>query len=171
MAKGKAAVVEDDDVDDELEELEDEDDEVEEAPAKKSKKTAASNGADEVSFGAIDLAAYASKKLGREIKTKDLRALLRKMAREDKPRIDREVIPGNKSRYSWSGPEDPEVKRVLKALSGGEDTAQKKETLDKLKAKKAAEAAAKQKAAGKKGKSSKKAPVEEDDEDEDFEDE
>lgn len=164
MAKGKAAVVEDEDEAPDLDELEDDDEEVDEAPAKGKSKAA-----DEVAFGASDLAALASKMLGKEVKTKDLRTLLRKMAREDTPRINREVIPGNKSRYSWSGPDDPEVKRVLKALKGGELEQGKKEALDKLKAKKAQEKAAEAKAAkaGKKtGKAPAKAPVEDD---EDFE--
>lgn len=156
----KPPVEEDEDLELELEDGDvEEDDEEDEAP--KTKKAA-----DEVAFGASDLAALLSKKLGKEIKTKDLRTLLRKMAREENPRISREVIPGNKSRYSWSGPDDPEVKRIVKAVTGGELEAGKREALEKLKEKKAAQKTAETKAT--KSKKPKPAPVVEDD-DEDFE--
>jgi hypothetical protein len=93
--------------------------------------------AQEVTFGVRDLAEYLSKKTGKTIKPKDLRTLLRKMAREDKPRVNREVIPGNRSRYDWpNGLKDPEVQRVIKAVVGGELEAGKKEALDALKARK-----------------------------------
>lgn len=167
MAK-KSAVVEDDEIED-IEELDD-DEELDAAPAKSNGKKVA----DDVVFGASDLAALLTKKTGKEIKTKDLRTLLRKMAREENPRIAREVIPGNKSRYSWSGPDDPEVKKIIKAVTGGELEQGKKEALAKLKEQKAAkQAAAEAEAKGsKKGKKGKAAPVEEsDDEDFDLDDE
>lgn len=158
----KPAPVEEQIADDEedLEEL-DEDDEVEDTPTKKKSK-------DAVAFGASDLAALLSSKMDKEISAKDLRTLLRKMAREETPRIAREVIPGNKARYSWAGPDDPEVRRIIKAVTGGELEQGKKEALQKLKDTKAAKAAAEGKTAGKAksktGKASKPAPVEDDDE-------
>lgn len=166
----KAPVIEDDEeLELETDEL-DEDEELDSAPAKKKKGGAA----EEVAFGASDLAALLSEKTGKEIKTKDLRTLLRKMAREETPRISREVIPGNKARYSWAGPDDPEVKRIVKAVVGGELEAGKREALEKLKEKKAAQTAAKNKAEGKApGKKAKAAApvVEDDDEDFDLDDE
>lgn len=162
MAK-KTAVVEDDD---ELEELAE--DEAEETPAKGSSKQ-------EVEFGVADLAKYLTKKGDKEIKPKDLRTLIRKMAREDKPRVSREVVPGNKSRYDWPGGlENPEVKKIIKAVLGGELEQGKREALAKLKEQKAAKAAAAGDGGGKKSKKSgkKSAPVAEPDDDdiEDFED-
>lgn len=93
----------------------------------------------EVTFGVRDLADYLTKKTGKLIKPKDLRTLIRKMAREDKPRVQREVIPGNRSRYDWpNGLKDPEVQRIVKAVVGGELEAGKKEALAALKERKAA---------------------------------
>jgi hypothetical protein len=124
-SKAKAAPV---DEDIELDEL---DDDVAE------EETASSNG--EVTFGVRDLSEYLSKKTGKTIKPKDLRTLIRKMAREDKPRVNREVIPGNRSRYDWpDGLKDPEVQRIVKAVVGGELEAGKKEALAQLKERKAA---------------------------------
>ena len=149
MAKTKAKEV---DEDLELEELDD--DVTEDAPKKKG-------GGEEVTFGASDLAALASEKTGKTYTARQVRQLLRKMAREDTPRINREIIAGNKSRYNWSGPNDPEVKAVLKAIVGGEIEQEKKAALEKLKANKAKKDAAK----GKDKKKSKKEVVEDDDED------
>src|SRR5580765_7860908 len=83
--KAKAAEVEAEDI--ELDELDDDVAE-DEAPASKS----------EVTFGVRDLCDYLSKKTGKTIKPKDLRTQIRKMAREDKPRVSREVVAGNRSR-------------------------------------------------------------------------
>jgi hypothetical protein len=102
-----------------------------------------SSKASEVTFGVRDLADYLSKKTGKTIKPKDLRTLLRKMAREDNPRIEREVVAGNRSRYDWpNGLKDAEVQRVIKAVVGGELEAGKKEALDALKARKTKKKAA-----------------------------
>lgn len=146
------------DTDDELEEL-DEDEATEAAPKKKSK----ASDDDEVVFGAADLAKLASKGRDKPITPRDLRTLLRKMARDG--RLNREITPGNRTRYSWSGPDDPEVKAILKALKAGELEQGKAEALAKLKEQKAAKQAAKAKAEKKAGKKSKPAPVEDDDED------
>jgi hypothetical protein len=92
-----------------------------------------------VTFGVRDLSDYLTKKTGKAIKPKDLRTLIRKMAREDKPRVARDVIPGNRSRYDWpNGLKDPEVQRIVKAVVGGELEAGKKEALQALKERKAA---------------------------------
>lgn len=167
MAKAKGATKSKDEDEDleleddvELDELDD--DEVEEKPKRKGKTAADA----EVTFGVRDLCDLVKRKLKKEYTTKEMRTLLRKMAREDSPRINREVIQGNKSRYSWEGPEDPEVKRVLKAIQGGEIESARKETLDALKEKKAKKDAAAGKGANKaKSKAKRKQEVEDDDED------
>src|SRR5689334_19276581 len=132
-SKAKEAEVEEaETVDDDLEELTD--DEIEDSPAK-GKKSADS----EVTFGVKDLCEHVKAETGKEYTTREMRTLIRKMAREDKPRVDREVIAGNRSRYDWpKGAKDPEVKRIVAAVKGGEIEAGKKEALDKLKADKAA---------------------------------
>lgn len=149
----------------ELDELEE--DAEEEAPAKASRSRD-----DEVTFGAAHLARAASKVAGKAIKPRDLRTLLRKMAREG--RLDREIVPGNRARYDWpDGLKDPEVKRVLRAVRDGELEAGKREALQKLKDRKAAEKAEgttkKATKATKATKAKKAAPVVEDiEDDEDF---
>lgn len=150
--------VEDLDVDgaDELEELE-ESEAAEAAPAK-------SKGSDEVAFGASDLAALLSKKTGKTITARDLRTLLRKMARDG--RLDREITAGNRTRYSWSGPKDPEVVAIVAAVTKGELEQGKQEALAKLKEQKAAKQAAKAKEKAKKEKKKAAAEVEEEDDDE-----
>lgn len=157
--KGKAAVAE---PEEDLE-LEDLDEDVEEEKPSKGKGKKA---AEEVTFGASDLAKLASEVTGKNYDARAIRQLLRKMAREETPRINREIVPGNKSRYNWSGPDDPEVKAVLKAIKGGEIETAKKEALDKLKADKAKKSAKK----GKKGKATKAAEPEELEEITDLED-
>lgn len=116
-------------------EVEDEVDEVEETetPAK------------EVAFGVSDLVALIKEKLGKDTTTRELRTLLRKMARDG--RLDREIVAGNRARWEWSGPSDPEVKKVLAAFKAGELEEDKKEKLAALKERKAAAQAAKKAAA------------------------
>ena len=131
-------------------ELDELDDDVAEEDAPGAKKT------QEVTFGVRDLADYLTKKVGKEIKTKDLRTQIRRMAREDKPRVAREVVAGNRSRYDWpDGLKDPEVQAIIKAVTAGELEAGKKEALAALKDRKAA-----QKAAGEAPKKRTKTPVE-----------
>lgn len=149
--------IEDDDV-----ELDDLDDDVEEE-APKSKK----GGAEEVEFGASDLAAHLSKKTGKKITARDLRTLIRKMARDGSGRVDREITAGNRSRYNWAGGlKNPEVKAIIAAVEDGELERGKQEALQALKERKAAKGS-------KKGKKSKKTKVEveetEDDEDDELE--
>lgn len=160
MAKKTATVVED-----EVEELEEEEVELEEeAPAKATKGKAAD--AADAPFGVRALIALIKEKTNKEYKPREVRTLLRKLAREDGT-IDREIVPGNKERYVWTGPTDPEVKAVLKAVKGGEIEAAKKAALDKLKADKAAKDAAKAKAAKVAEKKAAAAAAAADDEDED----
>lgn len=152
-APKKAAPVE------EIEEVEEE----ETAPAKK-----VGNG-EEVTFGASDLAELLKERTGQDVSTRQLRTLLRKMARDG--RINREIIPGNRARYNWSGPEDPEVQAVVAAFEDGELERDKQEKLAALKERKAAEKAAAEKsgkAPAKKTRKAKAAPVEDED-DEDLE--
>lgn len=151
---------EDDDV--ELEEL---DDEVEDEAPAKTKKAAA---ADDV-WGVRQLIELIKSKTGKDYTPREVRTLLRKMAREDNARVNREIVAGNKTRYSWSGPADPEVKAILKAVSGGEIEQGKTEALAKLKADKAAKQAAKEDAPAKAKSTKKKAvapPPDDEDDDE-----
>lgn len=160
----KAQVVEE--VDEDEVELEEVDDDEDEAPAPKKGKAKAAEAEDEV-WGVRQLIAHVKELTGKEYSPREVRTLLRKLAREDGV-VNREIIPGNKSRYSWSGPEDKEVKAVIKAIKGGQIEASKKAALDKLKADKAAKNAAKAAAeAPAKGKGKKAAPPADDDEDDD----
>lgn len=159
--KVKAPPVEEiEDDEEELDELA-EDEEVEETPAKRK------GGTPEVEFGVADLCAYVKEKTGKEYSTRDMRTLLRKMAR-DNGRIDREVIAGNRARYNWpGGPKNAEVKVIIAAVKGGEIEASRKEALDALKERKAAKdaAAGVSKKSKKSAKKAKAAPVVEDDDD------
>lgn len=157
----------------ELEELE----ELEEDEAEESPKKGKGGAAQEVNFGVADLVAHIKEKTGKDVTTRELRTLIRKMARDGSGRVDREIVAGNRTRYDWSGPNDPEVKAIMKAFTGGELEADKKAKLDELKArkaektakKKAEKEAAEKKAAakGKSTKSKKAAPAPEPDEDDD----
>lgn len=154
------AVVDDDDDDDvELEELEEDADEDEdEAEAAAPEKP-------EI-WGVQSLIVLIKQKTGKTYKPREVRTLLRKMAREDGT-IDRDIVPGNKTRYSWTGPDDPEVKAVLKSVKGGAIETAKKAALDKLKSDKAKKTAAAQKVVAKSTKKKAAPPPPADDEDED----
>lgn len=133
--------------------------------AEEGEETTSKSSKQEVTFGVADLAKHLSEKTGKEISTRDLRTQIRRMAREEKPRVNREVVPGNRSRYDWpDGLKDPEVKAIIKAVTAGELEEGKKAALAKLKedkaAKKAKEGSSKGK--GKKGKG-KAAPADDDD--------
>lgn len=143
-------------VDEEIEELEElEDDSVEETkPAKKGAAAA-------VTFGVADLAAHLSEKHNKKITTRELRMLIRKLARDG--RVDREIIPGNRSRYDWSGLGDPEVKRIIKAYEAGELEADKQEKLAELKKRGEAKRAAKKAAAAAAAEEEDEDDVEDDD--------
>lgn len=154
----------DEDEDVELEEL-DADAEESDGKAKKASKLP------EVKFGVADLAAYLSKKVNRDVSTRELRTLIRKMAREDTPRVTREIVPGNRTRYDWGdqGINHPEVQAIIAAVTGGEMEADKKEKLAKLKEDKAKKAAAKSKTTKTKKGRRKAAPEPEPVEDDDVE--
>lgn len=148
----------------ELELDEVEGDEVEETTSKKS-------GQEEVTFGASDLAKLLSEKSGKTVSARELRTLIRKMARDGSGRVTREITAGNRTRYNWSGPDDPEVKAIVAAFEGGELEADKQAKLAELKERKAAKKAAGEDTGkkGKKGKAKGKkaapaAEVEDDDE-------
>lgn len=114
--------------------------------------------AEEKPFGVSDIAEIIKVRTGKAVKPRDLRILLRKMARDG--RLDREIVAGNREPWVWSGPEDPEVDKILEAYEGGELDADKKEKLEALKARKAEQRAAK-----------KAAEAEEDEEESDEEEE
>jgi hypothetical protein len=153
--------------DEELDELEA--DEVEDAPKK--------SAAQEVTFGVSDLAKWLTQKFDKKVTPRELRTLIRKMARDGSGRVDRVITAGNRTRYDWpDGLKDPEVKAIVKAYKDGELEADKQEKLQALKDRKAAKDAeagkGKGKAAAKKAAAQKKAAapvVDEDDEDEDLE--
>lgn len=149
-------------LEDELEEVDEE--EAESAPKKKG-------GQEEVTFGASDLARHLSEKSGKTVSARELRTLIRKMARDGSKRVNREITPGNRTRYNWSGLDDPEVQAIIAAFEGGELEADKQAKLAELKERKAAKKAAGESTGkkGKKGKKAKAAPVEVDDEDEELE--
>lgn len=161
------AVDEDDEEDVELEDL-DADVEDEGKAKKKSKQP-------EIEFGVADLCKYLTEKTGREVKARELRALIRKMAREDDPRVEREIVPGNRTRYDWPGGlKNAEVRAIVKAVTGGEMEADKKEKLEALKKTKADKQATKGSKKAKAKRKSKKAkpepePVEDDDDVEEIE--
>lgn len=178
MAKKQQVEVVEDDEDEEveLEELEVEDDE-EEVPQPPKKKKAAATAAEPAKkkvakkaepelWGVRQLMDLIKAKYDKEYGPREVRTLLRKLAREGK--LEREIIPGNKVRWGWTGPDDPEVALILKSVKGGSIEAAKKAALDKMKNDKAARDAAAAKTVDKAKK--KKTPVvveEEDDEDDD----
>lgn len=155
---------------DDVEELED--DEATDAPASKAK-------ADEVTFGVRDLCDLLKKKTGDDVTPRNLRNLIRKMARDESKRVNREIVAGNRTRYDWTGPKDPEVIAIVKAYTDGELEADKQEKLAALKAQKQKKDAEKKaaaeelvEAASKSKKTTKAkakpAPVEEVDDDEEL---
>lgn len=102
---------------------------------------------EEVAFGVADVAELIKIETGEEVKTRDLRTLLRKMARDG--RLTREIVAGNRARWEFDGPEDPSVLKIIDAYKEGELEADKKEKLEALKARKAEQRAAKAAAAEK----------------------
>lgn len=95
----------------------------------------------ETAFGVSDVAEIIKAETGKEVKTRDLRTLLRKMARDG--RLDREIVAGNRARWEFEGPQDPRVEAILEAYRNGELEADKQEKLNALKERKAAQRAAK----------------------------
>lgn len=172
MARKSRAVVEDDDL--ELEELEEVDETPApkkaskkaakaapaEAPAKKSRKAASEDDdAESSAYGAAWLADYVNEQVeGKNYSAANIRVLLRKLAADGT--LDREVGT-DRSRYSFSGPNDPIVKAVVKHVKAGTLEAAQKARLEAVASKKADAAPAK-----KAGKKASAPVVEEDDEDE-----
>jgi hypothetical protein len=107
----------------------------------------------------------------RDIQTKDVRNLIRKMARDGSARVNRKVVPGNKTPYNWpKGEKDPEVQAIVEAWVGGEYEQVKQEKLSELKAQGAQKRAAKKAASASTGDDDdelEEADVEDDDEAED----
>lgn len=122
--------------DDTIEELEEA--EVEEAPAPKkkaaAKKAAAPKAEEPAALGTSWLVDHVNEQLGTEYKAYDLRIVLRKLAKAGK--LERNVGE-ERGRYTFSGPTDPVVKALVKALKDGELEKDRKEKLAELKAKKA----------------------------------
>ena len=151
----------------ELEELEEDDTEEEVTPKAKTK---AAKKTDDVVFGASDLAKWLNENVeGAKVDARGIRTLIRKMARDGSGRVNREIVPGNRTRYNWSGPTDPEVKAIIKAFKAGELEADKQEKLAALKENKAKKDAAAPPAKKAGTKKAKPAPVvEEEDDDEEL---
>lgn len=124
---------------------EDEDEDEEPAPVKKPAKKAAAKKAapaksDDAELGTAWLTEHVNETLGTSHTAFTLRGLLRKLAKQGK--LDREV-GADRSRYTFTGPNDVTVKSVIKAIKNGDLEKDKKEALDKLKEKSAAKRAAK----------------------------
>lgn len=163
----------DEDTEDEDEESEDDDlEEVEDdEPAPKAKKGSAKKSGskaakaparEKIEFGSTWLAEHATETTGVKVDARSLRILLRKMTKNDEIGAGRD----DKSRYSWTGPKDPEVKLIIKAIKGGALEKTKSDGLAAARAAKqakkeaaeqaAAEEAAAAEKAAKKGKASGK---------------
>lgn len=123
--------------DEEMEELE-EDEVADEKPTTKKNSATA-----EITFGIRDLVDLIKKKTGQDTDPRGIRTLIRKMARDGSGRVNREITPGNRTRYDWSGPNDPEVVKIVDAFKAGELEQEKQAKLTALKEQKAAKTAAK----------------------------
>ena len=137
--------------DEEFEEVEDAEEVAEPAKAK-------GTGRPQVDFGIRQVCDILSEKTGKDVTPRELRVLARRLAKDNTGRIDREIVPGNRTQYSWSGPNDPEVKALIKAFVAGEGEIEKKAKLDALKASQAAKPAAPKKTTAKKAAAKKIAP-------------
>lgn len=182
-AKPKVVEPEPEVLDEEL--IDDEDfeevEESEEAP-KPTKKASGRPGAD-VKFGVRHLCEHLTAKTGKSVQPRELRAMIRRMVRDNSGRVDREIVAGNRTAYDWPlGLRDPEVKAIVDAWMGGEAEAAKQAKFQELKEKDAAArtagtkkpAAAKKAAAPVRKAAAKKAappPVVEEDEELEFDDE
>lgn len=91
-------------------------------------------------FGVAGVAELIRVRTGKTVKTRDLRILLRKLARDG--RLDREIVAGNRARWEFDGADDPRVATILEAYDNGELEADKKAKLDALKQRKAEQKAA-----------------------------
>lgn len=165
MARSKSKAV----VEEDLEEL-DELEEVEEAPAPRKKaskkaaaveekpkrrRAAADDDEESSAYGASWLADYINEATGKNYTAANIRVLLRKLAKDGV--LDREVGE-DRSRYAFTGPNDPIVKAALKHVKDGALEKEKAERLEAVKANKAAK---------KTGKKAAPEPEEDEDEDDD----
>ena len=118
----------------EIEEVEDEEfEEVEETVEQAAPAKAKGTGRPQVDFGIRQVCDILTEKTGKEVTPRELRVLARKLAKDSSGRIDREIVPGNRTQYSWSGPKDPEVVALIKAFMAGEGEEEKKAKLAALK--------------------------------------
>jgi|SRR6187431_871237 hypothetical protein len=108
------------------------------APAKAAPAPEVEETEEEI-FGVAGVAELIKVRTGKTVKTRDLRILLRKLARDG--RLDRVIVAGNRARWEFDGADDPRVAVILEAYDNGELEADKKEKLDALKARKAAQKA------------------------------
>ena len=138
----------------EVEDFEGEEVEAEEAPAK-AKKAAPKRP--EIAFGTKELADHVNEATGSSYDAYQLRILLRKLAKEGV--IERDDSSG-RARYSFTGPKDPQVKAIVKAVKEGAAEKAKTERLEGLKETRKAKAKP-----AKAKKAPKAAPVEEVEED------
>lgn len=160
-ARAKAAEAEAaaDAAEEELEDLE-ESEEAEEGP-----KVAANQPDPE--FGTKQLIALIKEQTGREYSGRDLRNLIRRLYRNG-TLSGREISRENPQRYSWSGPDDPQVKKIVKAVKSGAIESARTEALDELK-KRGQQRRAEKKAAREKAKAESLGDDDEDEEEEDSE--
>jgi len=119
--------------------------EVEEAPAKAKKAPA-----EKIEFGSAWLASHVNEETGSSYDAYNLRILLRKLTKDGV--LTREESAG-RARYSFTGPEDPQVVAIVAAVKDGAAEKAKQERLDGLKEQRKTKKAAAP-------KKSKKAPVE-----------
>jgi len=110
------------------------------APAKAAPAPEVEETEEEI-FGVAGVAELIKVRTGKTVKTRDLRILLRKLARDG--RLDRVIVAGNRARWEFDGADDPRVAVILEAYDNGELEADKKEKLEALKARKAEQRAAK----------------------------
>ncbi|PYS90468.1 MAG: hypothetical protein DMF62_04715 [Acidobacteria bacterium] len=161
-SRPKAAPVVDevDELDDDVE-LEELGEEIDDTPKKKAKR------ADSPDFGIQELCAFLERQTGKGYKPREVRTLIRKMARDGSGRVEREIVPGNRARYSWTGTKDPQVQAILAAVKEGEIESSRKEALDKLKVQSNAKKDAKKAQADAKNTAKGKTKVAEPDDDDD----
>lgn len=126
---------EDDEEEDDLELDDLEEDEPEAPKAKAKAKKAAKPKAPKIEFGAREASEYISGETGKNYDPRQLRVLLRKMAKDGT--ISRDPETDARSRYSWSGPDDAEIQVILAAVKDGEIEKASKASLDALKESKA----------------------------------
>ena len=121
--------------------------------------------APKIEFGTKELAAHVNAETGASYDAYNLRILLRKLTKDG---VLERVESEGRSRYSFTGPKDPQVKAIVEAVKSGAAEKAKQERLDKLKADRAATKAANPKPAKAKKAKAVEAEAEAEEED-DFE--